>query len=278
MPCKAIQGKTTKECGMERELKEILDEALNGKNYQVDGEEKPLVEIVEGAFDKADAAEKIQSANKDLTAQRESWKEQERELKKAIEDSKGEIERLQKGSLSDEDRKRLEEYKRSGMTPEVEAKYNTLSEQLQKMTEEQNNLQKTLEEKERKAREAELQGRSQSLKGELRDALSKVGINSSASVAINHILAEGMAKVENGDDGFKTVYTIKKDGKPYAAKSAAEIAEHFARENEQLVDSSGRSGTGENHESGGGKSVANLDKASRYDLQRSAREMMEVTE
>lgn len=236
---------------MEKALHDLLTEKLADTKHG----DKALVKIVEDWEDAASVKGKVQTANEEISKERDELKGKVKEANNKLADKDKEIERLQDNMLSDEDKKNFEDYKKRGMTSdkekEMDAKLNAMADKLEQATAKITEMTQTIEEKESAALKATEESAKTSLKTDVIGALAKHGVKSpnAQKLAINSILADGLARVvkdENG--GFKRVFTVVKDGKSLEA-TIEQLAETFAKENEALVDSSGKSGSGTDHSS-----------------------------
>jgi len=221
--------------------------------------------------DAADAKTKVQEANKELIADREKLSVKEKEKEKELQKMLEEIKRLQTSQLTDEDRKKLEDFKSKGMNPEVESKFNGLNatiESLQKTIAAEQEARKISEEN---AKKAELNAKMQAMDNSLITALDKVSIRGSATeFALAYIQKKNLATIS--DDG-REIYTIYKDNKPFPA-TVEELAAHIAKTNEQLVSPSGNNGTGQSHSSQNSGSRAPLQTL--QEIRDAAREYIEL--
>ncbi len=220
--------------------------------------EKDLLETIVGWQDAAEAKEKVQTANEEISKERDELKElstnQKNDLEKAtksLTEKDDEIKRLQDGQLTDEDRKKIELMNNKGMSPDAEAKFNKLTEVVE-------TLQTSLNaEKEERTKDKEIIAQTKQneasalLRSDLTNALSEAKIvGDSAEMALSFITSKGLAKInkpENGE-GFTRSIIIQKDGKPFEA-TPKELAEHIAATHENLVSSSGNTGSGADHSS-----------------------------
>lgn len=261
---------------MPKKVHDVLSEKLSDAKVTIDGEETLFVDYIEALFDKADAAVKIQTANAEISKGREKAEANVKDLKKKLEDlsvaqkeKEDEIKRLQDSMLSDDDKKKLDDLKRSGgITREAEAKINALAaqvEEAQKATEE---LTKKYEQERDEKIAAEASGRKERLRSDITTALGKVGIvGENSRIALNDILAESMVS----DTETGRAYTVLKDGKICSVETIDELASHYASVNENLVRSSGNSGPGQTHTSAVGNAKVDM---SYQDLETQARQMI----
>lgn len=251
-----------------------MQTAIHEKLKELLKDDKDLLKNVVDWHNGNEAMEKVQTANTEITKERDELKEtaktQKTELETSIttlKEKEAEVKRLQEGQLSDEDKKKLEQYTNKGMSDAVEATLNTIKEKLESVETE---LATTKEER-KSDKEALVKAEEDKAKASQRVTLTtalaeaKI-IGDSAEMALSYITSQGLAKLtkpENGE-GFKENYVIMKDGKPYEA-TAKELAEHFASTHENLVSSSGNTGSGGSHGSDT-KTDQNTTKGSNEDL------------
>jgi peptidoglycan hydrolase-like protein with peptidoglycan-binding domain len=164
-----------------------------------------LVQELKDAFDKASALETVKKANADITAERETLKNEKKDLAAKLEDAK----------------------KGGGATPELRA----LQEQLADLTQKWNQA-------EEKATKAERANKAAELK-------SSVVSAASSAISPNQVFAlmqtEGL--VGHGEEGKPFYHRINEKGEPVAAKPDEAVAA-FLKSNPHLEKASGSQGSG----------------------------------
>ena len=226
------------------QFKKVL-EPIKDVKVKIGDEEKTLLDTV---VYWEEGVEKTKAANKDLTAQRETWEKTEKEFKKALSDitaTKVELE------------KKLEESSGKGKKTESEKKeweqqLNAVNDQLKVMNEKLQVAEKLAKDNEVNAQQANEKASRESLSTDLLKELSEYKIvGSPADFAITVILAKGLAKITaDSETGlYKRSFITNKDGKELAADIKS-LCKWFAEQNQFLVSASGKTGTGMQHQSG----------------------------
>jgi chromosome segregation ATPase len=226
------------------QFKKVL-EPIKDVKVKIGDEEKTLLETV---VYWEEGVEKTKAANKDLTAQRETWEKTEKEFKKALSDitaTKADLER------------KLEESSGKGKKTESEKKeweqqLNAVNDQLKGMNEKLQAAEKLAKDNEVKAQQANEKASRENLSSDLLKELSEYKIvGSQADFAITAILAKGFAKITaDSETGlYKRSFITNKDGKELAADIKS-LCKWFAEQNQFLVSASGKTGTGMQHQSG----------------------------
>jgi len=225
---------------MEAKVHSLLKEKLADTKVAIDGTEVSLVEAIVGWYDKHEAAVQIQNANKDLTSQREHLEKEIKKLKSELKTSEEEIERYRKSQLTDEDKAKFAEWKKKGMTPEIEALVNSLNAKLDEQGKKIAELEKAKADNEAAVAQAKREKMESDLRTDITNALAGQKITgNNAKLALNTILAE---KLVTFNDKGERVLTVYKDGKPFKVDSLEALAKEFATQHENLVDSSGNRG------------------------------------
>lgn len=252
---------------MPKTVHDVLSEKLGDVKVTIGDGEKSLLAVIEGWQDGDEAKGKVQIANKEISEERDTLKKEAVTLKekvtageKTLGERDAEVKRLQTNALSDEDKAKLEQFKEAGMTPEVEAKVNTMGAEIEKLVKAVQEGQDLAKQEKEAAQKATVAGANEKLRSDLKTALGDAKVTGrNADLALNTILADGHAKIEVGDDGKpKTTIQIIKDGKPFEA-TMKDLAEHIAKTNENLVDASGNAGSGNDHSSGAGGSATDYE-------------------
>jgi hypothetical protein len=231
---------------------DILVGKLGDVMIKVDDKDVKILDVIDQWHDAAEAKDKVQKANKEISDERDLLKKAVADAKKVETDLAAELERHRKNSLTDEDKAKLEAMKKKGMLPEMEAQFNAAIEKINTLTKSHEDLVSQITAEKTAVITARKESAEKDLRVSLTDALAKANIRKSARLAVNTILSEGMAKIVEENGAFRQVFTVMKDGKPLALTSVDEVATHVAKEYEQLVDSSGNGGTGHQHNGNGG--------------------------
>jgi chromosome segregation ATPase len=258
---------------MDAKLSAVLKEKLGDLKHVISGKDTAVIEAVESWHDKMEAAEKIQASNADLTKKRDDLEKEITSLKDKVKTGEAELERYRKDALTDADRKKFDEWKKKGMTTEVEGELNTLREKLDKAEQKYIDIEKKMNDSAAATEKAQRDKATSDLRSDLTTSLAKFKITKNATLALNTIFGEGLASL---NDKGERVFQVKRDGKPYSLSTADELAEEFAKQNEVLVDASGKAGPG----GGGTPTKAGSpateipEGASRRDLQNAAASMM----
>jgi len=222
--------------------------------------EKFVIDIVTDLDDKAEAKDKVQKANDDLTKQREKWETSEKDYKTKVEgfetsvkDKDTEIKRLQSNQLTDEDKKKIEDYKKGVMNEDVTAQFTAINSKLEIVTKSLQTEQDLRKTEQENAKTLKLDTANETLRNTLSKALTgkKIldGENTKYNTSALHtIIGEGLAKVVVNEDGTieKKFYT-RNDKKEIQTATVDELADYFASNNEGFIASSGNSGSGHDH-------------------------------
>jgi 2-hydroxy-3-keto-5-methylthiopentenyl-1-phosphate phosphatase len=236
---------------MPHDLHEMLKEVCADKKYKEDG----LLLLLVDTYDKAEAKDKVQEANTGLIAERDELKNKLKDLKserdtmtETLKAKEAEVDKLKESSLTDEEKKAYLAIKEKGMTSDVEAKINSLTEKIETLTTQVTEEQSARELSEKAAIEAKRAERVGEVKSLLTTELGKNKISGeNARLALTVLETDALFKVDAKEDGsYESKFFTKKDGKFFGA-TAEELAKHFAETHENLVDSSGNIGSGNNH-------------------------------
>lgn len=225
-------------------FKKVL-EPIKDVKVKIGDEEKTLLETV---VYWEEGVEKTKAANKDLTAQRETWETKEKEYKKTIADIntiKVDLEKKIEESTGKTSKSKEEK-------AEWERQLNTVNDQLKSMSEKLQAAEKLSKENEERAKQANEKASRESLSTDLIKELAEHKIlGSQADFAVTAILAKGFAKITaDSETGlYKRSFITNKDGKELAADIKS-LCKWFAEQNQFLVSASGKTGTGMQHQSG----------------------------
>ncbi|HUX59525.1 MAG TPA: hypothetical protein VMV77_21305 [Bacteroidales bacterium] len=258
----------------------VLTEALK--------ENKELLTEIEKWYDESEGLEKVKKANEDLVKAREKSEAFEKEAKEKItnfekseKEKTAEIERLQKNMLTDDDKKRFEEFKKTGVSSDKEKEYDA---KINKLMDTVTDVTKKIEESEKARLTAEekvktegLARKQTELDNKLTTALAGKKITGEKTgLALLAIKNNKLAEIKANEDGSvsENYYVVGNDSK-FRPANIDELADYIARKHEYLVDSSGNGGGGFDHQSrvdnGGGTKPAQL-----HDIRNSARAMLEL--
>lgn len=222
-------------------LKEKLGDA---KVKSATGEDVPLIDLV---ADWEEGVVKTRAANKDLTAQRESWEQKEKDYKKTVSEL---------STLKEDLTKKVKDF--SGGTDktfqereEFQKQINALTDQIKTMSESLTSSQQEILRAKEEAKQANAKASEEGLKKDILTELSEHKITGAQETdfAITTIMAKGLAKIVLDDKGlYSRSFCIRKDGKELAADLKS-LCKWVAESNPYLVSSSGKKGTGTNHTS-----------------------------
>ncbi len=238
-------------------MSKALHDALSSDALkEIKIEDKTVLAYVTELYDTAQAKEKVQNSNDDISKERDKLKEKLKTIKtesetkdKAITDKDTEIERLKADSLTPEEKKAWLETKKSGMTDDAKAEFNKLNDNFTKLNEKFEASEKKATETEKNYQEAKRAEKMAGLKDTLKTSLAgyKIG-GKNANVAMAYLESENMFKIheENGQISYK-FYTKNDKGEDLSA-TADDLAKHVATNFENLVDSSGKAGPGNTHD------------------------------
>ena len=240
--------------GLDKELKDALKDINVGNS--------PVLKIIEEINDRAEAKDKLQGVNLDLTKQREEWETKEKEYKKNLsefETKQGVIDKTlkekdEKISLLEKEKLTPEEKAMLNKSEDMQATLNALLEKhstLEKKFESETELRLKSEEE---AKNATLASKKQSLENALIKELGENKIiGAKGKQALYTIFSDEMAKLHTNDDGTteEKYYLKNSDGK-LMASSLPEMVKKFAESNLHFVSPSGNSGTGQGHSSNNG--------------------------
>lgn len=170
-----------------------------------------------------------------------------------------------KNQKTDKDKKIGEK----GMTPEVEAEFNSMKEQVKKTNETITNLTETLSKERKEKDQTKYQSEVTTLESEIIKELAnqKITEKSCVNSALGLIDRMGLAKINKEDDGsLKRFITTHAEDGAVTSSDLEGLASYVAKTNPRLVNPSGKVGTGENHgresdNTGGGKIVKNHSEA-----------------
>ena len=242
-------------------LHKAFKEALGDTKH--DG--KVLIDLVDIYFKGNEAMEKVQTANDDISKERDELKtklktaneEKEKtekdlkENKKTLEVKEAEIEKLKTDQLTPEEKKEFLALKEKGVS---EANYNRIVEDMKELKgkfEASEQKAKDAEEAKTKADRAKLETDQEN---RIIKALGTAKITKSDNADAAMFLAKkaGLYKIEHKEDGTATEsYFTKNDQGGELAATLDEMCAYIAGKYENLVDSSGNSGSGHDHNTTG---------------------------
>lgn len=231
-------------------FKEFLkDEELDGVN---------LINVITELSDKADAKEKVQTANDEISKERDdlktevkTLKEKTTELETGVKEKDTEIEKLKESQLTEVERAAFLETKKTGMTADAEAKFNKITETLKEVQESLQSEKEARTKSDAATKVAKQKEYSTSLHNKVLKELGDANIKgTNADMALLKLEAEGLIKlnVDEATDSVEEKYFTKStDGKLLDA-SLKELVTDFAANHENLVSASGNIGSGNSHE------------------------------
>lgn len=231
---------------METAVYDAFKEVLKDAKTTINGEEKTLLDIVTYW---EEGVEKTKTANKDLTAQRETWETKEKEYKQTITD----VEKLKSDLETQLSEIKGKSGKKDEQRTELEKMINTLTDQVNSLKEASENAEKKAQEMEEKASKANYTASIKSLREKILTGLSEHKITGNrAELAIETIMAKEFAKLVKDDETglYSESFCTQKDGKLLAA-DVGTMCKWFADTNQFLVEGSGKPGTGNQHNSSG---------------------------
>lgn len=260
-------------------LHKALKELLTDKEH--DG--KKLIDIIAEINDKAEAKDKVQKANEDISSERDTLKEEVKTLKAkvaesetAIKTKETELENLKANQLSPEEKKLWLETKAKGMTPEIEAKMNRMADDMAKLTETVKQQTQKAEEADKRAKDAKMSTSRTGLENKLTKILAEKKITgANAEIALALMEKNGLFKLVEKDGEFSEEFYTKNENGGMLSANINELADYVATKHENLVDSSGRSGPGQTHRSDPTKNSGN-DYGSLMETKQAARSLMEA--
>jgi len=234
-----------------------LDKAIKDALKDVKVGDSTAISIVEAAFDKAEAKDKVQKANEELTAQRKEWEVKEKEYKsknaelesKVQKFEKSDKEKTEKISVLEKEKLTPEEREKLKASEALKADMNQIIEEVKALKEDNETQKNKRIEAEKASRVAILNERKQAQKTAISTELSKHKIIDGKNAQAMHVLfGDGWAKLEVNDDGTteEKYYTKNSEGELVTSTLAKTIA-NFAENNKFYVAPSGNIGTGQNH-------------------------------
>lgn len=225
-------------------LKDLLKEEKDG--------DKSLLDVISGWQDEAEAKGKVQKANEEIIKERESLKTELKDTKKNLSDKDEEIKRLQANLLTEDDRKKFDEFKKNGMTVDVAAKINKLESTIEAVNKTLVEEKTKREASEKRAQDSYMDSIRAELRKDLTNALTvKKIIGDNVDIALSYIDSKGLVKLEKKEDGTieRKLYVYDDKNKILSAESVDDIAAYIANKHQNLVSSSGKPGTGFDHSS-----------------------------
>lgn len=239
---------------MQKALHDLLKKTLGDEKS---GDDK-LLKIVSGWYEttEADTAsiEKLEKANKELIEKRDASDTSEKELKekvvtleKSVTDKDAEIEKIKEGQLSDVERAEYLKTKKTGMTPDAEARFNKLEKNFTEIGEKLEASEKRAIEADESAKLATFKEKETALDNKVITALGDVKITGeNAEMALLSMKSKGLYKLNNDDGAFSESFVTKDGGKELTA-TLSELCTDYASKHEMLVAPSGNVGSGNNH-------------------------------
>lgn len=229
---------------MDAAVYDALKEKLGDAKIKIGEEEKPLLDLVSYW---EEGVEKTKTANKDLTAQREAWEKERKELKESVTGAT-----IVKTDLE----KKLEELQKKGgagnaeKENELQKQINALTDQIGFLKTEYEGSQQKAKELEEKALQANKKASEEGLRNDLITELAKYKIEGERSAdAVAIINSQGYAKLVQSDAGlYERSFCTVKDGKQLSA-TVDQLCKWIAETRPYLVSSSGKPGTNNNHNS-----------------------------
>lgn len=251
-------------------------------------ENKELLQEIEGWFDASEAKVKVQKANDEITQERDELKNELKGFKEKVDgfektnkEKDAEIERLQKNMLTDDDKAKFDEFKKSGVSSdaqkEFDAKVNKLNDTVSELMGKFEASEAARAESEKRLAETEFSKQQTELDNKLTTAFaSKKITGKNTDLALLLVKNKKLAELKKNDDGsVAEKYFVVGDDKQFRDATIDELAEYVAVNHENLVESSGNGGGGLNHQTpppnGGGSTPAQL-----HDIRNSARAMLEM--
>ena len=235
---------------MQKALHDKIKELVSDEKI---GEDKVLKLIV-AAFDSAEAKEKVQTANDELTQKRDELTASEKELKEkvvtleqSVTDKDAEIEKVKEGQLSEAEKAEYLKTKATGMTPDAEARFNKLEKSFTEIGEKLEASEKIAVEAAETAKLATHKEKETALNNKVLTALGDVKITGeNADMALLSMKSKGLYKLNN-EDGVYSESFITKDGDKSLTATLSELCTDYASKHENLVAPSGNTGSGNNH-------------------------------
>ena len=211
--------------------------------------EDSAVSVLNGYYDQGDkvttletSVSKLEKANKEMIEKRE-------DLTKSLKESKDSNKRLLDNQLTEEDKKAISEYKKKGMTTEVEAQLNGFKEVIEDLKINLKTSNDQVLAKEESAKKASFDSAITTLKSDLVAQLTAKGFQGSKLKAVLGIIdQDNLAKVKSDEDGTfkKHIIKLNKDNEPVATDEAGLIS-YLTDTYPEFIQSSGKIGTGTQH-------------------------------
>lgn len=234
---------------LSKEIREALKDVKIG--------DESALSLVETWKDKAEAKDKVQKANDDLTTQRKEWEAEKKEYKSKLSEfeksdkEKSEKLKIQSEKISTLEKEKLtpEEREKLKMSESIKADLNKVVEELESIKADHEKEKQMRIEAEKKSKEATFNEKKQAQKTAIANELNKHKITDAKNTqAIHTLFGEGNAELIVNDDGTieEKYYTKNKDGERVTS-TLTELVEKFAENNKHLVASSGNAGTGQQH-------------------------------
>lgn len=246
---------------MDTELYDTLKEKIGDAKFTVDGEEKDLLSVV---ADWEDGLTKVKRVNGELKTEKQGLQNARQELEQKVaefEKSKAELERqLKEATMSDDDRKRLEKFKKGGYFDEEEVmrKENAFQDKLDQLQKKLDEVEKARRQEREERVNAAMSAAEEKMKSDVISELSKHDIPGDRAETLYYTMQhKGNVSVSQGDDGnIKRILVLSKDGREMDA-SLEQLCQHWADISPWAKNSSGKKGPGDDHQSGSANSFSN---------------------
>jgi len=211
--------------------------------------EDSAVSVLNGYFDQGlkitdleTSVSKLEKANQEMIEKRTT-------LTSDLKESKESNKRLLENQLTDEDKKAIAEYKKKGMTTEVEAQLNQFKEIIEGLRGDLKSSNDKVIEKEQSEKQASFKNATTTLKSNLVAQLTAKGFTGSKLKAVMGIIEQDkLAKVNSKEDGSfeKHIIKLNTNNEPVATDEAGLIT-YLESTYPEFIQSSGTSGTGTQH-------------------------------
>jgi len=234
---------------MPKKLLDILTEKLGDSKFGDD--DKGIVSIMVNTYNDA---EKLETDNKAIIAERDDYKGKYKTSRDEAEEANTNVtnltkenETLKENQKSDKDKKII----KSGLSEEMQAEFNTM-----KKTNDENQLKiKELEttnaNKEIETKKTNLNLAEVKLYSDISKALDDAGIKKAENQSLikGVIKTEEMAKLTLDEETgvYNRSFKYTENGSVFSFKDTKELAEHMQKTYAHLVDGSGKTGPGASH-------------------------------
>ncbi len=214
--------------------------------------EESAINVLNGYYDQGNkiltletSVSKLENANNLIVSERE-------DLKNNLKESKDSNKRLLENQLTEEDKNAIAEYKKKGMTTEVEAKLNQFKETIEGLRGDLKSSNDKVIEKEQSEKQASFKNAVTTLNSNLVAQLTAKGFTGSKLKAVMGIIdQDGLAKVNSKEDGSfeKHIIKLNKDNEPVATDETGLIT-YLESTYPEFIQASGTPGTGTQHSNG----------------------------